>query len=127
MGGPAPAAGFAAQASATAGEGVVTVYDEIGNFLHHLVTGGALAAPWGVALAPANFGQFGGDLLVGNFSYVESGINPGNSPSGLRTLDFGPGGNNGNPDTLYFTDGVNGEIDGLFGRSRSSGSLRPGS
>jgi hypothetical protein len=25
------------------------------------------------------------------------------------------GGNNGSPDTLYFADGINGEVDGLFG------------
>ncbi len=53
--------------------GVVDIYDESGDFLQRLVTGGALAAPWGVALAPASgFGSFSGDLLVGNFSYVDS-------------------------------------------------------
>ena len=33
-----------------------------------------LAAPWGVAIAPASFGKFAGDLLVGNFSFAHSGI-----------------------------------------------------
>ena len=37
--------------------------------------GSELAAPWGLALAPSGFGQFGGDLLVGNFSFVDSEIN----------------------------------------------------
>ena len=49
------------------GLGLVDVYDTDGNFLSRVATGGALNAPWGVALAPDGFGKFGGDLLVGNF------------------------------------------------------------
>jgi len=37
----------------------------------------------------------------------------GNTPGGLWDLTFGSGGS-GNPNTLYFTDGINGETDGLF-------------
>jgi hypothetical protein len=88
-----------------------------------------LAAPWGLALAPAGFGPFSGDLLVGSFMASEinafdpSGnfvgtipINIGsNMPGGLWALGFGTGGMNGNPNTLFFTDGINGEMDGLFG------------
>ena len=92
-----------------------------------------LAAPWGITLAPAGFGPFGGDLLVGNFSFVASEINAfdpltgtflgtipinigiGNTPGGLWALGFGTGGSNGSPNTLFFTDGINGEMDGLFG------------
>jgi uncharacterized protein (TIGR03118 family) len=109
----------------------VAVFDESGNLLQTII-GGPLAAPWGVALAPASFGEFGGDLLVGNFSFVESEINAfgpttgafrgtipvdpgsGNTPGGLWSLQFGIGGMNGNPNTLYFTDGVDGETHGLF-------------
>jgi hypothetical protein len=36
-------------------------------------------------------------------------------PGGLWTIEFGIGGNNASPDTLYFADGINGETDGLFG------------
>jgi hypothetical protein len=39
----------------------------------------------------------------------------GNTPGGLWSLTFGGGGNDGSPTTLYFTDGINGEKDGLFG------------
>jgi len=39
----------------------------------------------------------------------------GNTPGGLWALNFGTGGSNGSPDTLYFTDGINGQADGLFG------------
>ena len=70
--------------------------------------------------------------MVGNFSFVASGINAfdpltgafegtipvdvgaGNTPGGLWALAFGNAGNNGNPTTLFFNDGINGESDGLF-------------
>ena len=123
--------GLAAQRGATAGMGAVGVFDESGNLLQTII-GSQLAAPWGVALAPASFGEFGGDLLVGNFSFVESEINAfdpttgafqgtipvdpgsGNTPGGLWSLQFGIGGMNGDPNTLYFTDGIDGETHGLF-------------
>ncbi len=124
-------AGRAAQAAATAGSGVVAVFDANGTFIKQLITGGNLASPWGIALAPDSFGQFGGDLLVGNFSFVDSEINAfdpitgaldgtiaiddgGNGPGGLWDLTFGNGGSGGDPNTLYFVDGLNGESDGLF-------------
>jgi hypothetical protein len=52
------------------------------------------------------------DALVGSFD-----VNPGagNTPGGLWSLAFGGGGSDGNPNTLFFTDGINGETDGLFG------------
>jgi uncharacterized protein (TIGR03118 family) len=46
--------------------GFISVFDVNGNFLKRAITGGNLNAPWGMALAPAGFGIFGGDLLVGN-------------------------------------------------------------
>lgn len=125
--------GVAAQRAATAGMGIVNVFSENGALLQRLVTGNRLAAPWGVALAPASFGIFGGDLLVGNFSFAASEINAfdpvtgalrgtipidvgaGNTPGGLWALNFGSGaGNGGDASTLYFTDGINGETAGLF-------------
>jgi hypothetical protein len=87
----------------------------------------------GVAFAPADFGKFGGDLLVGNFSFFNSEINafnpvtdafegsisindgPHDAPGGLWSLTFGGGGNDGLANTLYFTDGINNENAGLFG------------
>jgi uncharacterized protein (TIGR03118 family) len=124
--------GLAAQRGATTGMGAVGVFDESGSLLQTII-GSQLAAPWGVALAPASFGEFGGDLLVGNFSFVESEINAfdpvtgafegtipvnpgsGNTPGGLWSVQFGIGGMNGDPNTLYFTDGIDGETHGLFG------------
>ena len=52
---------------AGAGLGFVSVFDTQGNFIKRLISRGALNAPWGLALAPNNFGPFGGALLVGNF------------------------------------------------------------
>jgi len=43
--------------------------------LQTLINGGTLAAPWGLALAPAGFDSFGGALLVGNFSFAVPEIN----------------------------------------------------
>jgi hypothetical protein len=51
-----------------AGLGVVNLFDADGNFVRRLVSpGGKLNAPWGLALAPADFGTLSGALLVGNF------------------------------------------------------------
>jgi uncharacterized protein (TIGR03118 family) len=124
------------QTTAGPGVGAVAEFNESGGFEKVVVPGGLgepLASPWGLALAPASFGKFGGDLLVGNFSYVDSGIDAidpntgalvgtipidvgaGNKPGGLWTLTFGGGGKDGSPNILYFTDGINRERDGLFG------------
>jgi uncharacterized protein (TIGR03118 family) len=123
--------GHAAQTGAAEGEGAVAVFTEDGT-LESMTIGGQLASPWGIALAPSGFGQFGGDLLVGNFSTADPVIdafNPtnwafegsiaiddgGEASGGLWSLAFGGMGNNGNPNALFFTDGINGEADGLFG------------
>jgi uncharacterized protein (TIGR03118 family) len=125
-------AGHSAQTGATAGMGAVAVFDENGDLLQNLVAGSQLASPWGMAIAPAGFGAFGGDLLVGNFSFELSEINAfdpttgalvgtidvdsgGQTPGGLWDLMFGGGGPTGDPMTLYFTDGLAGETHGLFG------------
>jgi hypothetical protein len=63
------------QRNATAGEGALAVFNENGA-LRQTIIGSQLASPWGVALAPAGFGTFGGDLLVGDFSYVANGLRP---------------------------------------------------
>jgi uncharacterized protein (TIGR03118 family) len=128
-------AGHANQAGAHAGQGAVAVFTTSGRFLGQPISGGPLAAPWGIALAPAGFGTFSGDLLVGNFAYSDSVINAF-SPSGqvstfqgtlkdpngnaianpgLWSLNFGNGVNAGDPNTLYFTAGIDGESHGLFG------------
>jgi uncharacterized protein (TIGR03118 family) len=123
--------GHSNQTDAAKGEGAVAVFTENGT-LKSMTIGGQLASPWGIALAPAGFGAFGGDLLVGNFSAADSVIdafnpntwafegsiainNGGQLSGGLWSLAFGGGGADGNPNTLFFTDGLDGETEGLFG------------
>jgi len=127
--------GHTAQTMATGGEGAVAEFTESG-VLEKTITNNALASPWGVAIAPMTFGKFGGDLLVGNFSFVPGvadminafnpvtdalvgsiEVNPGanNTPGGLWSIVFGGSMSDGNPNTLFFTDGINGETGGLFG------------
>ena len=113
------------------GNGFVDVFDMNGNLQKHLISNGALNSPWGMAIAPAGFGAFGGALLVGNFG--DGWINAfdpsagtmlgslqdirGNivAIDGLWALIFGNGGNGGDPNTLYFTAGPDMEQHGLFG------------
>ncbi len=113
------------------GLGAVDVFDANGNFLQRLVTGGQLDSPWGIALAPAGFGLFGSDILIGNFgngqinafnpttgSYIgtlESAPDTRLANSGLWALEFGNGSAGSRSDTLYFTAGIQNEKAGLFG------------
>jgi uncharacterized protein (TIGR03118 family) len=48
------------------GLGAVDQFTRTGQFVRRVATGGVLSAPWGLAIAPASFGEFAGDLLVGN-------------------------------------------------------------
>ena len=114
------------------GLGYVDVYDLNGNLVQRLISGGNLDAPWGVTLAPAGFGQFGNDLLVGNFGNGEINAFDPTTGAYLGTLDGANGnpivnndlwaidfrtngGDSSNPDALYFDAGINGQKDGLFG------------
>ena len=113
--------------------GFVDEYDLQGNLVARVAQRGQLDAPWGLAMAPASFGRYGGDLLVGNFG--DGQINAYAAGNGgwhhvgtlrsttggklvidrLWALEFGNAGNNGDPNTLFFTAGPNDESDGLFG------------
>jgi uncharacterized protein (TIGR03118 family) len=114
--------------------GYVDKFNTNGVFLNRVVSGGALDAPWGVVQAPAGFGNFGNDLLVGNFGNGEINAYTLNSNGTgtfagtidgangqplvndfLWALEFRTGGANTDPSTLYFTAGINNQQDGLFG------------
>jgi len=116
------------------GFGFVDVYDVDGKLLARVASRGQLNAPWGLALAPAHFGQFSGDLLVGNFgngeinAYEElpdgSWVHRGKLRDadghvilieGLWALQFGNDAAAGPKNTLFFTAGPHGETEGLFG------------
>jgi uncharacterized protein (TIGR03118 family) len=113
------------------GNGFVDVFNPNGDLLQRLVSEGRLNSPWAVTLAPATFGAFGGDILVGNFG--DGRVNAYNRATGhfegrllnatgqpltipgLWGLRFPAGSLNAVPGALYFTAGINDEHDGLFG------------
>jgi uncharacterized protein (TIGR03118 family) len=113
------------------GHGYVDVFTNDGALVRHLVTRGQLNSPWGLALAPADFGQFSGDLLVGNFG--DGHINAHNPATGARAgqlrqangqpividglwgLRFGNG-NAAKTNELLFSAGPDGESNGLLGK-----------
>ncbi len=107
------------------GGGVVDIFDTAGNKIKTLVSGGKLKSPWGVALAPANFGPASKSLLVGNLGdgFIHA-YNPSTgaylgqsavSINGLWSLIFGGGSaNNGQTNQLFLTSGPNGYANGLF-------------
>ena len=52
---------------AGAGNGFVDEFSLSGKFIARVASNGPLNSPWGLAIAPSDFGKFAGDLLVGNF------------------------------------------------------------
>ena len=112
------------------GHGFIDVYDLKGTLLKRLVSGGPLNSPWGLEIAPSDFGRFGEHLLVGNFGDgrinvfdVGSGDFDGQLKNedgdfiaiqGLWGLRFGNG-VAGTPHTLFFTAGIADEQHGLMG------------
>ena len=114
------------------GNGFVNVFDTSGNFIRRIASRGKLNSPWGLALAPAGFGKFSHDFLVGNFG--DGRINAFDLSTdtfrgqlrdskgkpitidGLWALTFGKDGqNNGPTNILFFTAGIDEEQHGLFG------------
>jgi uncharacterized protein (TIGR03118 family) len=103
------------------GTGYVAVFDLNGNLIAHLISGGVLNSPWGVAIAPAGWGAFGGALLVGNFgdgrinafdaangAFLGALQGTDGNPiaiSGLWGMVFGTG-TRADVNTLYFCAGI---------------------
>lgn len=117
---------------AGAGNGFVDEYTLNGQLIARVASGGPLNSPWGMAIAPSDFGKYAGDLLVGNFGdgtitafdlqhHDQSmgkllGIDGKPITIGdLWTLTPGNGGSAGSTGQIYFTSGVQNESAGLFG------------
>jgi len=125
----APGAGSYQEIFGT-GNGFVSVFDVNGNYLARAVTGGNLNAPWGITIAPAGFGIYGGDLLIGNFAdglitaynpttyaylgVVADGTGKPIANAGLWAI-FVSTATAAIPNSIYFTAGPDGETHGLFG------------
>jgi uncharacterized protein (TIGR03118 family) len=112
------------------GQGLVDIFNMDGSFVQRLISNGALNSPWGLALAPADFGQFSNTLLVGSsgdgrinaFDPLTGDLigtlqdtNGDIVINGLWGLIFGNGGSGGDPNILYFTAGPDEGQHGLFG------------
>ena len=114
------------------GAGIVDVFNTDGVLLRRVATGGTLNAPWGLALAPADFGEFSNALLVGDFgdglinafdagtdAFLGQLTDPAGQPisiDGLWGLRFGNDGAAGRSNELFFTAGIRDEAGGLFGK-----------
>ena len=114
-----------------AGLGFVDVFSPTGRLLHRLEKSKWFNAPWGLAQAPSDFGIYSHDILVGQFgsgnilvfdpvtgALKGTLMDASNMPiaiDGLWGIAFASGGTSGSATTLYFTAGLNGEQDGLFG------------
>jgi uncharacterized protein (TIGR03118 family) len=129
--------------------GFVAEFTRDGVLETTLTGDGQFNSPWGLAMAPAGFGNLGGDLLVGNFGDGQiNAFNPNNnfhfettlqdgsgnpiSIGNLWALKFGNGGNAGSPNTLFFTAGVTdapatifGATDGLLGSLQAEPTVPP--
>jgi len=123
------------------GNGFVDAFTTSGVLIRRVASMGELNSPWGLALAPADFGRFSGDLLVGNFGdgrihafdpatltsdgefeavgLLHSATGKPIRIDGLWALQFGRGTSatsaNGLTNTLFFTAGPGDEEHGLFG------------
>ena len=116
------------------GVGFVSEFNTDGTFIRRFADGGDLASPWGIAIAPSNFGAFSGDVLIGNFvdssfGYIsayrqsdgafqgllrdQSGAPIANP--GLWGIEFGNGGAAGPANELFLAAGIGDEAHGLFG------------
>ncbi|WP_186268907.1 TIGR03118 family protein [Burkholderia gladioli] len=116
-----------------AGNGVVDAFDTAGNFVKRIATGGTLNSPWGMVIAPSNFGSASNDLPVGNFgdgtvdvfdpnsnALIGALPNPDGSTfkqAGIWGMSFGNNAANQPSNTLFYaagptpTTGVYGRID----------------
>jgi uncharacterized protein (TIGR03118 family) len=120
------------------GHGFVNAFDTGGHLLRRVASGGRLNSPWGLALAPADFGAFSGDLLVGNFGdghitafdphrfrghrelqprgQLHGADGQPITIEGLWAIAFGNGAAAGPSNALFFTAGPIDEEHGLFGK-----------
>jgi uncharacterized protein (TIGR03118 family) len=114
------------------GNGYISVFDTDGKFLRRFASNGQLNSPWGLALAPDDFGNLSGLLLVGNFGdghihafdpenggFVRTVMDEAGQPlqiDKLWALTFGTDNGAGAHNELFFAAGPSAEDQGLFGK-----------
>jgi uncharacterized protein (TIGR03118 family) len=98
---------------AGAGHGFVDMFNLDGTGMQRLVSKGDLNLPWGLDIAPASFGNFSGDLLVGNFGDGTINVFDPTTGAFLGTID----GINGQPLT-------NGDLWGLINATAARSATR---
>jgi uncharacterized protein (TIGR03118 family) len=112
--------------------GFVDEFDTDGNLIKHVAVNGPLHSPWGLAMAPPDFGPFSNALLVAN-NIPKGRIDAFDPNTGaflgvlrdvhgqaieidqLWAIEFGNTGRNGAPNQLFFTAGPSSYANGLFG------------
>lgn len=118
-----------------AGYGKLAEFSENGKLIAVWKDKNSLSAPWGVVLAPNNFGKASNRLLVANFGsgtistfnyetkeFVENLKDKGGKDIKIEKiwgLLFGNGESLGDSNALYFTAGPDDEKDGIFGVLRN--------
>lgn len=118
------------------GRGKLVEYTDAGDFVAIWDDRGVLNAPWGMVVAPSNFGGLSNQLIVGNFSdgtlvgfdtstkrateYLRDEAGNVVKIAGLWGLLFGNGASLGDSNALYFAAGPGDEKEGLFGSLRAS-------
>ncbi len=123
---------FAGEEDAGAGKGRLAVFDVEGNLLTKFDDRHLLNAPWGLAIAPSNFGPYSGHLLVSNFGdgttvafnlsshravdYLRDPFFLPIKTDGMWGLQFGNGASLGEANQLYFAAGPEDEEAGVFGK-----------
>jgi uncharacterized protein (TIGR03118 family) len=122
-------------------EGRLAEFDAKGKLIAKWAGRGYLNYPWGVAIAPKNYGIYSGCLLVGNFGdgtivafhprykvaldYVRDDHGKRVVLDGLWGLQFGNGASLGEANHMYFASGPNKEADGLVGKLEANPKTLP--
>jgi uncharacterized protein (TIGR03118 family) len=114
------------------GLGAIDEFDTDGNLIRRIAHGGALNAPWGITISPADFGEHSNELLVGNFG--DGRINTFDTHNfghrgqlrrrdglpivihGLWGMAFGNGLNDQPTNAMFFAAGPHHENDGVYGK-----------
>ncbi len=113
--------------------GLVDIFSESGTLVKRLIQGAPLSQPWGVAMAPSNFGALSNTLLIANNtnSGTINGFNPTTGKfvgtvkaangkaiaiDQLWAIEFGGGTpSNGQTNQLFWTAGPDNNLEGAFG------------